>query len=744
MYNIIQMTNPNAFVESFDLNVPGKEQIDFYTEAVFADGKKTVEPILNAIKICRDILLEEIKKVDDTTNAHKGNKSIEVYKFDPNKYWKNQCWKDLEDSIMKVFGFRYCEINPYIEKYIKSINDFESRELNCMVYHPDRYPIEGLVTDKGYYDKSHSSTMLIYITLGLIKDLEPDEILAVLLHEFGHSIDPALTTISYSTTNILSKYLTDRTGKLTDDERKVLEDTKKKHKFGIGGTIILAIFLYPFIIGGLKSLFNIIREKIIGKERVEEEKIDEIKRVIAKEKDDFNRREFSEAFADNFARMYGYGAAIARVFHKSGKHDEKIINSWYKKDRKRRDFIVRMTIDAIGDEHKTDIHRIHSLIKEYQADINDPKTPPTVKKYLEADLKELEEVLKLYTNDFSDFQNRVNKAIYDELVKKDNKKEKAMKESTDIEERTAWDRNMEDIMNDDNCSEHERSKRMQKMVPNGSFDDIPDKDYTSKNVRQFIRSMEIDPNHADKYAANVDVFKNRGKEEKERLKKAIGISESDDIMNMEIEESYDESFFNKPKKVEPTNPSAKVNNGFIVDNDMHNNMNNKSNNYKLIQDIYNCRSRYKEAINKADDIKNEYKRVAESIRPYSATIPTADNREVVYKLEELCKKVVNAIDSPYSVDLDSAIDAYNKFYTDNIKIQTSYRLILDDLKSKLKDIYSRYYYIKKQSQDTTIKDVSKLLSSYGIEESQIKEIIFSLMNGSDSSFEVIVKKYINK
>lgn len=741
MYNIIQMTNPNAFVESFDLNVPGKEQIDFYTEAVFADGKKTVEPILNAIKICRDILLEEIKKVDDTAKAHKGNKSIEVYKFDPNKYWKNQCWKDLEDSIMKVFGFRYCEINPYIEKYIKSINDFESRELNCMVYHPDRYPIEGLVTDKGYYDKSHSSTMLIYITLGLIKDLEPDEILAVLLHEFGHSIDPALTTISYSTTNILSKYLTDRTGKLTDDERKVLEDTKKKHKLSgevIGDIIILAIFFAPFIIGGLKSLFNIIREKIIGKERVEEEKIDKIKRVIAKEKDDFNRREFSEAFADNFARMYGYGAILAKGLQKLSKHTEKIMNSWYKKDRKRRDCIVRMTMDAIGDEHKTDIHRIHSLIKEYKADINDPKTPPTVKKYLEADLKELEEVLKLYTNDFSDFQNRVNQAIYDELIKKDNKKEKAIKESTDIEERTAWDRNMEDIMSDDNCSEYERSKRIQKMIPNGSLDDIPNKDYTSKNVRQFIRSMEMDPNHADKYAANADVFKNRGKEEKERLKKAIGISESDDIMNMEIEESYDESFFDKFKKVEPTNPSAKVNNGFTVNNNMNNNTSNKPNNYKIIQDLYNYRSSRKEAINKANDIKREYKRIAESIKLYGAAI--SNNRE----LEELYKKVVDAIDSPYSNNLDSAINDYNEYYRNNSKMANGYGSINTDIESKLKDLRNRCYDVTKQNEDMILKDVPKLLSVYGIGESQIKEILFSLMNGSDSSFEAIIKKYIEK
>ena len=49
--------------------------------------------------------------------------------------------------------------------------------------------------------------MEIWISLGLIKNLTSDEILAVLLHEFGHSIDPALIDIKYTETNILSKYI---------------------------------------------------------------------------------------------------------------------------------------------------------------------------------------------------------------------------------------------------------------------------------------------------------------------------------------------------------------------------------------------------------------------------------------------------------------------------------------------------------------------------------------------------------
>ena len=64
--------------------------------------------------------------------------------------------------------------------------------------------------------------MEIWISLGLIKNLTSDEILAVLLHEFGHSIDPALIDIKYTETNILSKYITDRKKSLNKDENRII------------------------------------------------------------------------------------------------------------------------------------------------------------------------------------------------------------------------------------------------------------------------------------------------------------------------------------------------------------------------------------------------------------------------------------------------------------------------------------------------------------------------------------------
>ena len=385
------------------------ESVEFFSEAVFADGKKSVEPVLDAITKIKDQLEEELKSAD--TNPKK---------FDPKKYWKSLDWKNLEDSIMKVFGFRYCEVNPYVEKYMGK-NVFESKELNCMVYHADRFPIEGLVTDKGFYDKSHSTTMNIYISLGLIHVLDPDEILAVLLHEFGHSIDPALTTITYTETNILSKYITDRKGDLTKTEKKIVEEDKK-NLFGA------ATGLVATLVSKVKSGSSLLLDVIFGGS--EKGRLKKIKKALDKEKGEFNRKECSEAFADNFARMYGYGAIVMRALHKVDKQNEEEMNSWIKRERARQECITKLTINAINDVHKTDIHRIRALIKEYKEDISDPNTPPKVKKALEEDMGELEKVLDMYLNNFSQFQNNVNKLINEELERRESSSEEAKTSDT--------------------------------------------------------------------------------------------------------------------------------------------------------------------------------------------------------------------------------------------------------------------------------------------------------------------------
>ena len=74
-----------------------------------------------------------------------------------------------------------------------------------------------------------------------------------------------------------------------------------------------------------------------------------------------------------------------------------------------------MLFRSLKNEHKTDVHRIKALIREYYEDINDPNTSKEVKNQLTDDVKEVEKVLDMYLNDFDAFQNNINRIISEEI-----------------------------------------------------------------------------------------------------------------------------------------------------------------------------------------------------------------------------------------------------------------------------------------------------------------------------------------
>lgn len=400
-------------------DLPMNDQNKMFAEAVFSDGRSTVLPLVEKLQTIKDLLEEEITKQDNTSKAaeeaskkKKQGEQVKIPKvesFNPKAFWRNTLFKELEDLISKIFGFRNVEIHPYIERYNSKSKIFESRIMNCEIYHQDRYPIDGLVSDKGFYDKSKSLVMQVHMSLGLIRALSAEEILAVLLHEFGHSVDPALVDIKYIETNILSKYLTDRKNAINRSEKKFID----KHK--VSATTCLLLI---GIIGmGISKLIELIVRKIGGEEKYQEKKLNKIRKQIESDKDIFNRQNSSEAFADNFARMYGFGPQLATALKKMTAEQDGRIKSRYKKECQRQECILYITKCLIDDVHKTDIHRIRNLINEYKIDIADPNISATTKKQLEEDLTELEKVLDEYLHNFSEFQNRVNQVINEELSK---------------------------------------------------------------------------------------------------------------------------------------------------------------------------------------------------------------------------------------------------------------------------------------------------------------------------------------
>lgn len=155
----------------------------------------------------------------------------------------------------------------------------------------------------------------------------------------------------------------------------------------------------------------------LSKKKRERKLLEKLEKVVKEDasKEKFNKINYSEAYADNFARMYGYGPQLISALQKMSKDQDAKVNSWFTKESKRQQVIIEIAIDMIKDCHKTDIHRAKALVEEYKKDINDPNTPATVKKALQEDLKELQLVLDKYMNDFSDAQNKVNKIISETL-----------------------------------------------------------------------------------------------------------------------------------------------------------------------------------------------------------------------------------------------------------------------------------------------------------------------------------------
>lgn len=433
MYNVFKVNNN---MKRFDMSL--LEQGDntdytykYLTEAVFANGRETLEPVLEKIKVVKSTLTELI------TTQEKSKKKADA--FNPKAFWKHNCFKELENVIKETFGFRSVEIEPWIERYDTATKTFDSYEINCYTWRNIRYPVEGLVSEKGFYDHTHSLNICIRISLGLINIVEPEEVLAIILHELGHNIDPALMDIKYTQTNILAKYISDREETFTEEEDDYIKNSEINKSSAFIEVLFCMIMFLPFIIILISEIIYRLKYFFMGTEKVQEGKLKEIANMLKNDKR-FNRQNNSEAFADNLPRMYGYGVPLMSAMNKMSKDWESKINSRYKLERDRADTMLEITKYCIKGVHRTDIHRIHSLIREYKADIADPNIPKEVKKQIENDLKEMEIILDSYLNDFSEMQNKINQLILKELNAKDKNAErrnKNAKDKTDVDDKEA-------------------------------------------------------------------------------------------------------------------------------------------------------------------------------------------------------------------------------------------------------------------------------------------------------------------
>jgi len=412
MYQPIKLPEPKKdFSENFNLSIDEPEVTSIFTEAMFIDGRKTLEPIVQEFQAIKDLLETSIRKSGSD--------------FSPKAYVQNLSFKGLEDKLRDVFGFRNIEIYGWNERYSKLDDDFETRQLNCYTYCTWRYPIDGLVTEKGFYDSTHSINTEIQFSLGAIRTYSAEELTGVFLHEFGHNIDPALVDINYTKVNALSKYLTDRKGAVNRAEARLTKNMSEDGMSLVITLVVVGVMMLPMLIKAIARKF---RDMLF----TEDKALAMIRDKLKRDRDQFNRYYNAEAFADNFARMYGFGAANVSALEKSQRNISDKYSSRFEKEKRRQRAIADMMARSITDDHRTDIHRVHAIIREYKADLQDPSIPARVKKDIQTDLQEVELLLQKYLNDYSDFENKINKLILEELQAKDARLEKRATTSSTV------------------------------------------------------------------------------------------------------------------------------------------------------------------------------------------------------------------------------------------------------------------------------------------------------------------------
>ena len=168
--------------------------------------------------------------------------------FNPEKFIRNTLFKDLELKMCEIFGFKHVSFQHVLERYIGN-GKFKTFMLNAYTYPTWRYPIDGLVTDDGFYDKTHSIELTIVFCLEILRNFTPEEIVAIFLHEFGHNIDPALVDIKFVKTNKLVEYIE---GKYP--EKKDGKQAPDDNPYGMSLIEILLTF-----VGGIGLIIYFIR-----------------------------------------------------------------------------------------------------------------------------------------------------------------------------------------------------------------------------------------------------------------------------------------------------------------------------------------------------------------------------------------------------------------------------------------------------------------------------------------------------
>ena len=333
--------------------------------------------------------------------------------------------KLLENEIKKVFGFRKVHIH------------WEYRNI------PNAYTIIGshlhkdprskyILIDKkkGYYDEAHQDVLFVCLYAGLLtkNKLTADEVLGVMLHEIGHNFDYSI----YNTINEISKIALNFS----------VHGVAAVGVLATTGSIPIAISLIlmgacaayssqqPYIPGEWKDGYynkKSKNEKQAVKHpesRQAQEKLQELSRKIWTWSTIYSAPlqtvanialapvnivvspiiqffsiggKASEQFADSFATAYGYGPSMVRGLNKLNEYPKELkSSSAFTKVMYDLGCINYEIINAMQEIHGTHQERIKASINKMRKDLKNGDFSPEMKKDLERELNQLEEMYRQY------------------------------------------------------------------------------------------------------------------------------------------------------------------------------------------------------------------------------------------------------------------------------------------------------------------------------------------------------------
>ena len=218
--------------------------------------------------------------------------------------------KELELLLQKEFGFGWIDINIDASAYINAVTVPNSAIIGKITRSIPQLPVEH---GGRYYDSNHERFVFINFTAGTIAKLEPDEIMAIMLHEIGHVFDITLTTFLVD----LVLWILAASNGVGAIFGRIIEPLKTL--ITLKGLQWLDYLIIPAILKNLLFIGNTALSKVLGPLGG----VTQIASICTTAMQNFSLKSFvpfanfaGERFADSFVTAYGYGDALIRALDK--------------------------------------------------------------------------------------------------------------------------------------------------------------------------------------------------------------------------------------------------------------------------------------------------------------------------------------------------------------------------------------------------------------------------------------------